>query len=71
MAIKKYKSVIKEYQKKYTAEIEAEPHSYHNTSELLKKFATYNRFNKELSKEEILMAYWILEAASLRSDIKK
>jgi hypothetical protein len=60
IGIKKYKSVIKEYQKKYASEIEPANGLYHNTSELFKKFLVCNPLSKEASKEETLMTYWIM-----------
>ena len=50
VSIKKYKSVIKEYQKKYASEIEPASNLYHNTPELLKKFLASNPLSKDTSK---------------------
>jgi hypothetical protein len=71
VSIKKYKSVIKEYQKKYNAEIESSSGIHYNTPELLKRFLASWTQGKESSKEETLMAYWMLEAVNLRAEVKK
>lgn len=69
--IKKYRSVIKEYQRKYNGEIEVGGTSQ-NISELFKKYLRNStKLGKELSKEETTMFYWMIEAANLRVDIKK
>ena len=69
--IKKYRSVIKEYQRKYNGEIEVGGVSQ-NISELFKKYLrSSTKFGKEMSKDEMTMFYWMIEAASLRVDIKK
>lgn len=70
VGIKKYKSVIKEYQKKYSAELEASSGAHYNTAELLKRFLA-GRVGKESSKEEALMVYWMAEAVQMRAEVKK
>jgi hypothetical protein len=43
----------------------------YNPSELLKKFLSSCCFAKDLSKEEVLMIYWMNEAVHMRADVKK
>jgi hypothetical protein len=71
VGIKKYKSVIKEYQKKYTAEIEPTNGLQYNPSELFKKFLSSWPLGKDLGKDELLMIYWMNEAVHMRADVKK
>jgi hypothetical protein len=71
VGIKKYKSVIKEYQKKYTSEIEQANGVQYNVLELFKKHLSGLPSGKECSKEEVLMLYWMNEATQMRAEVKK
>ena len=42
-----------------------------NSNEFLKRYLAAVRLNKDLTKDEIIMLYWIIEAVNLRIDIKK
>ena len=58
--IKKYRSVIKEYQRKYNGEIEVGG-TAQNISELFKKYLRNStKLGKEMSKEEMIMFYWLI-----------
>lgn len=71
MGIKKYKSVIREYQKKYSGEIEMANGIHCSTTELIKCFLANSPLGKESSKEQELMVYWMLEAIVLRAEVRK
>ena len=68
--IKKYKSVIKEYQKKYSSEVTSSGSSS-GLSELFRKFMTPARVGKECPKDEAMMNYWIVEAMTMGAEVKK
>jgi hypothetical protein len=42
-----------------------------NSNEFLKRYLAAVRLNKDLTKDEMIMLYWIIEAVNLRIDIKK
>lgn len=69
--IKKYKSVIKEYQKKYTSEIMIGPNaSLVTIPEAFKKFLSSYK-SGEFSKEECQIVYWMLESVKFKENIQK
>jgi hypothetical protein len=71
VGIKKYKSVIREYQKKYSGEIEMANGLQYSITELLKRFLGAGPLGKESSKEQETMVFWMLEAVGLRAEVRK
>lgn len=72
-SIKKYKSVVKEYQKKYTQEISVQPQGRQvSAKSLMRETLAKGKLIKEsLSTEEMIMVYWMIEFATLQDSVKK
>lgn len=72
-SIKKYKAVVKEYHKKYSQEITMNPLGRQISSKgLIKETLTKGKLVKEnLSMEEMLMIYWMIEYSTLQQNVKK
>jgi len=72
-SIKKYKSVIKEYHKKYCSEITVNPQSRQIPVKIMmKESLTKGKLLKDtLSSDEIIMIYWMIEFIGLDKNAKK
>jgi hypothetical protein len=65
-------AVIKEYQRKYTSEVEILATStYTNINASLKGFLTAERVHKDISKEEQQLYSWIFEVLTMSPTIRK
>ena len=70
--IKKYVAVIKEYQRKYKNEVEVTNIStFMSLQNCLKEFLCGDKVNKEISKEENLVYYWMYEVLRMSPTVRK
>ncbi len=73
-SIKKYKSVVKEYYKKYTSEVKFDERTPNiNCPEAIKQFLMKNktRLSESISQDELTYLHWMVEFVQLRRDVKK
>lgn len=72
-SIKKYKAVVREYQRKYAQEISLQPAVRQlSAKSLMREALAKGRLVKEsLSTEEMVMVYWMIEFASLQEGVRK
>ena len=72
-SIKKYKSVVKEYYKKYNQEITTAPLGRQVTAQQVIKEALKRGglLKSDTTQEAMVMVFWMVEFVSLRPDVRK
>lgn len=71
-SIKKYKSVLKEYHKKYSSEIAIQAQGRQLSSKaLMRELLSRGFLRADSHPEEVLLAYWMVEYLGLPKDVKK